>query len=104
MTAVPIEVVAVARRAVRAMNPPAWRQARVQVVLAAAEAEAWAIADEQRLYQKLVSLLHTAVCHTLPGGVVAASLERQSEAVVIRVQDIGTGRGRSITLRRADPA
>lgn len=93
-----------ARRAVSAMSAAAWRKARVQVVLAAAEVEMWAIADEQRLYQKLVSLLHAAVGHATPGGVVTVSLETQPEAVVIRVQDTGTGRGRSITLRRANPA
>lgn len=91
LTLAPIEVIGVARRAVSAMSAPAWRQGKVQVALAAAEGEMWAVADEQRLLQVLMNLLHNAVRHTLPGGVVVVGLEAQPEAVVIRVQDSGEG-------------
>ncbi len=87
----PVEIVALARRAVTAMGTPAWQQGKVQVVLRAAESEAWVLADEQRVLQVLMNLLHNGVRHTLPGGVVEVGVEIGAEAVVIRVRDTGEG-------------
>jgi signal transduction histidine kinase len=88
---VPTDVVAVARRAVEALVFSAWRQGKVEVRLETTEAELWAVADEQRLRQVLMNLLHNGVRHTLPGGIVVVGLSSQPEAIVIQVQDTGEG-------------
>ena len=87
----PTDVVAVARRAVEAFVFSAWQQGKVEVRLETTEAELWAVADEQRLRQVLMNLLHNGVRHTLPGGIVVVGLSRQPEAIVIQVQDSGEG-------------
>ncbi len=92
------DVIVLARRAVSAIGATAWRQGRVQLVLQAVSAEAWAVADEEQLWQALVDLLHSAVRRTLPGGVVVVSVEGQAEKVLIRVQDSGAA------VRPASPA
>jgi hypothetical protein len=86
-----IEIVALIRQVVRTLGEQAWRQGRVQLVLETSDLEVWGLADEQRLAQVLVSLLHDAVRHTLPGGVVMVRVENQAGAAVIRVQDISEG-------------
>lgn len=87
----PIAVTPLAQRAVSAMSVPAWLRGKVQVVLEDPDEEVWAIADERRLMQVLMNLLHNAVRHTLPGGVVLVSLEAQPAEVVIQVRDSGEG-------------
>jgi two-component system sensor histidine kinase ChiS len=91
LSLVPTEIVALAQRAVSAMRTPAWRKGKVQVVLEAADSEVWAMADGQRLMQVLMNLLHNAVRHTLPGGVVAVSVEGRPDDVAICVHDTGEG-------------
>jgi signal transduction histidine kinase len=49
------------------------------------------MADEQRLLQILMNLLHNGVRHTLPGGIVAVSFDEQPETITIKVQDTGEG-------------
>ena len=49
------------------------------------------MADEQRLMQVMMNLLHNAVRHTLPGGIVIVGLSSQPDNVVIKVQDTGEG-------------
>jgi signal transduction histidine kinase/ligand-binding sensor domain-containing protein len=87
----PVEVVSVARRAVATVTTTAWQQGKVQVVLETSEAEMRTMADEQRLMQVLMNLLHNAVRHTLPGGIVIVALSSQPDTVVIKVQDTGEG-------------
>jgi signal transduction histidine kinase len=87
----PMDVVPVARRAVDAFVFSAWQQGKVEVRLETTEAELWAVADEQRLLQVLMNLLHNGVRHTLPGGIVVVGLSSQPEAIVIQVQDSGEG-------------
>jgi two-component system sensor histidine kinase ChiS len=87
----PMDAVITARRAVAAIATPAWRQGKVEVTMDAAQAEIWVVADEQRLLQVMMNLLHNAVRHTLPGGIVVLGLNYQSEGVAIRVQDTGEG-------------
>ncbi|MEW5867798.1 MAG: two-component regulator propeller domain-containing protein [Chloroflexota bacterium] len=108
----PLDAGALALRAVTAMQDPAWRQGRVQVVGSTNEetnkrmgasngqvdeeiittgTRLWVMADEGRLMQVLMNLLHNAVRHTPPGGVVVVSVDRQEEAVNIHVRDTGEG-------------
>jgi signal transduction histidine kinase len=89
LSPMPIEIVALVRQVVSTMGGQAWRQGKVQVALETSDSEVWGIADSQRLAQVLVSLLHDAVRHTLPGGVVAVNVKNQPDAVIIRVWDTG---------------
>lgn len=86
-----IEVTNVARKSVEAIASPAWQQNKVEVSLETEEGELWVQADEQRLTQVLMNLLHNAVRHTLPGGIVVVNLSAQPETVFIKVRDTGEG-------------
>ena len=63
----------------------------MHVSLEASRAELWTTADEKRLQQVLMNLLHNAVRHTLPGGIVMVRVDEESEKIAIRVQDTGEG-------------
>ena len=49
------------------------------------------LADERRLEQILANLLRNAICHTPPGGIVAAATRADSGSLVIEVRDTGEG-------------
>jgi len=71
------------------MQGTAWRQAKVQLVLQSSEVKVWAIADQERLRQVLVSLLHWAVHHAMPGNGLVVGVERQPRVVIIQIQGSG---------------
>jgi signal transduction histidine kinase len=99
----PTDTRAVARRVVEAMAPVAWQTNRVEVVLADASTEVelaarngtggapLALVDGDRLGQVLRNLLHNAVRHTPPGGIVAVSTLAYQESVTVEVRDTGEG-------------
>ncbi|HEU5437918.1 MAG TPA: HAMP domain-containing sensor histidine kinase [Ktedonobacterales bacterium] len=95
----PVDILKVARNCVESIAPLAWQRARVEVVCEpAATALPRALADAGRLEQVLQNLLHNALRHTPPGGIVAVSVtaeevsaERKHRAVVLRVRDTGAG-------------
>jgi two-component system sensor histidine kinase ChiS len=87
----PTDAVAVAQQSVRAIDVQAWQQGKVTVTLETGGIELWVMADQRRLFQILMNLLHNGVRHTLPGGIVIVSLEEQPETVTIKVQDTGEG-------------
>jgi signal transduction histidine kinase len=87
----PVDLVSLASRAVETFAAPAWQQGKVEVTLKTSQDEICIMADEQRLMQVLMNLMHNAVRHTLPGGIVIVSLHCQPEAVTIAVQDTGEG-------------
>jgi signal transduction histidine kinase len=91
MRPAPTDVVAVAQRAVRTIDFQAWQQGKVTVTLETEAGELRVLADERRLLQVLMNLLHNGARHTLPGGIVVVSLEEQPETVTIKVQDTGEG-------------
>jgi len=88
-TSEPVEITALAEHIVSAMAAPAWRQNKVQIALEHSRSELWATADGQRLRQALVNLLHYAVEHTPPGGVILIVLQSGESIISISVQDTG---------------
>ena len=50
-----------------------------------------ALVDVNRLEQVMQNLLHNAVCHTGPGGIVAVTVTAEAEAIAIQVKDTGEG-------------
>ena len=49
------------------------------------------LVDPKRLEQVLRNLLHNAVRHTSPGGIVAVQILVEPEAILIQVKDTGEG-------------
>jgi signal transduction histidine kinase len=71
--------------------PPAWRTSRIAIVADVPCELPPVLVDASRLEQVLWNLLHNAVRHTAPGGIVAVVAAVEPEAVVIHVKDTGEG-------------
>lgn len=87
----PVASGAVARRVVETVAPLAWQTARVEVTAHVATDLPLAVADHVRLQQVLRNLLHNAVRHTQPGGIVAVTAHEEPDAIVLAVSDTGEG-------------
>ena len=86
-----VDVGSVVRRLAETVGPLAWQQRRVEVLAQVARGVPPAVADEQRLEQIVSNLLGNAVRHTPPGGIVAAGVEAEKDAVRVEVRDTGEG-------------
>ena len=88
----PVDLVALTRHVVEAMGPLAWRSRRVEMVAEADGAAPLALADASRVEQVLQNLLHNAVRHTPPGGIVAVRVSATDAYTVgVHVEDTGEG-------------
>lgn len=81
----------IAARAVSTFAPLAWSAQRIDVTAELAGDGHFASVDTARLEQILFNLLHNAVRHTAPGGLVAVVVDREAELVALRVRDTGEG-------------
>ncbi|HEX6799647.1 MAG TPA: ATP-binding protein [Ktedonobacterales bacterium] len=91
-----VDAAEVARRCVASVAPLAWQRGRVEVTAEIMPGTPLARADAARLEQVIQNLLHNAVRHTPPGGIVAVTVAPEGDAagetaVVLRVQDTGEG-------------
>jgi signal transduction histidine kinase len=91
----PLDVGALAERVVATAAPLAWRSARVELSAERAVGLPPALADASRVEQILRNLLHNAVRHTPPGGIVAVAVTAEADGkdggVALRVRDTGEG-------------
>jgi signal transduction histidine kinase len=87
----PTDVSAVVRRIVDVWQPLSWRQRRVDVICQPEPGDHIALVDANRLEQILTNLVHNAVRHTPPGGIVAVVVGSDDEWVEIDVRDTGEG-------------
>jgi len=71
--------------------PLVWRSSRIEMVEDTPSKIVNAVVDSKRLEQVLRNLLHNAVRHTTPGGIVAVEVKVEPEAVLILVKDTGEG-------------
>jgi signal transduction histidine kinase len=71
--------------------PLAWQSSRIEMVAGTPSEIVPVLVDPKRLEQVLRNLLHNAVRHTPPGGIVAVEVKVKPEAVLIRVKDTGEG-------------
>jgi signal transduction histidine kinase len=71
--------------------PPAWQSSRIKVVSDSPSEIVDVLVDPKRLEQALRNLLHNAVRHTTPGGIVAVQVKVETEEVLILVKDTGEG-------------
>jgi len=68
-----------------------WQSSRIEMVADTPSEIVDALVDPKRLEQVLRNLLHNAVRHTTPGGIVAVEVKEEPEAVLILIKDTGEG-------------
>jgi signal transduction histidine kinase len=71
--------------------PLAWQSSRIEMVADIPSEIVEVLVDPKRLEQVLRNLLHNAVRHTTPGGIVAVQVKFEPETVLILVKDTGEG-------------
>lgn len=90
----PIDISALARRIAATQAPLAWQRGRVEVVADTPPNPQLALADAGRLEQVVQNLLHNAIRHTPPGGIVALTVAPDpDDAGMVRLQVNDTGEG-----------
>ena len=87
----PTNICSIVQCVVDARAPLAWQSSKVEVVAHIPPELPVALVDAGRLEQVLQNLLHNAVRHTPPGGIVALSVTADTTALVIEVKDTGEG-------------
>ena len=87
----PLEIGAVLERVAKLMHKQAWQARKVEVVLEYQPQLPLVFADEERVEQTLYNLLHNAVRHTPPGGLIRIAANAHPDVVKIDVQDTGEG-------------
>lgn len=87
----PTNIGALVQSTIEARAPLAWQSSRVEVVAHISSTIPDALVDEGRLEQVLQNLLHNAVRHTPPGGIVAVGVMTEGDELVIQVKDTGEG-------------
>lgn len=87
----PIDLGPLIGRVIETTAPLAWQSSRVQVSAEVPAALPRASIDEARFEQVLRNLLHNAIRHTPPGGIVVTIGRAEADVVVIEVRDTGAG-------------
>ena len=87
----PTDVGILVQRIVETAAPLVWQASRIEVVAEVPCGLPSVLVDASRLEQVLQNLLHNAVRHTSPGGIVAVVVVVEPEAVVLQVKDTGEG-------------
>ncbi len=90
----PVNVGALVQRIVATQVPLAWQRGRVEVVAEIPPDQPLALGDADRLEQVVRNLLHNAIRHTPPGGIVALTVTADpDDAGMVRLQVNDTGEG-----------
>jgi signal transduction histidine kinase len=87
----PIALSPLIGRVIETTAPLAWQTGRVQVSAEVPNDLPCALIDAGRFEQVLRNLLHNAIRHTPPGGIVVTIGRAEAAAVVIEVRDTGEG-------------
>ena len=87
----PIDLRPLIGRVIETTAPLAWQSGRVQVSAEVPADLPPVSIDAGRFEQVLRNLLHNAVRHTPPGGIVVTIGRAEADAVVIEVRDTGEG-------------
>lgn len=87
----PTNIQELAQRVVDTVAPLAWSSSKIDVVLEAPSTIPPALVDASRLEQVLQNLLHNAVRHTPPGGIIAVVVDTDKEHVTLQIKDTGEG-------------
>ena len=87
----PTDVGGLIRRIVETASPIVWRASKVAVVAELPPELPPVLVDANRLEQALQNLLHNAVRHTSPGGIIALGANVTPETVILQMKDTGEG-------------
>ncbi len=87
----PIDLGALIGRVIETTAPLAWQSGRVQVSAEVPADLPCALIDADRFEQVLRNLLHNAIRHTPPGGIVVTLGRAEANAVIVEVRDTGEG-------------
>lgn len=87
----PTDVGYILQHIVEVNAPLTWRSSKIEVLAEIAPILPLALIDEIRLQQVLQNLLHNAIRHTSPGGIVALEARADGDCVLIEVKDTGEG-------------
>jgi signal transduction histidine kinase len=74
-----------------AVTALAWQHYRVEVIIEVAERLPPVMVDAQRTTQVILNLVHNAIRHTPPGGLVVIQAAQTPDAVTVEVRDTGEG-------------
>jgi signal transduction histidine kinase len=91
LTSRPIDLGAIAERIASTLAPLAWQSGRVELTAQVRPEPALALADEGRFEQVLRNLVHNAIRHTPPGGLVVVIVSAEDSLIRVQVSDTGTG-------------
>jgi len=88
----PTDVELLIKRVAETLAPVAWRGSRIEI---SAETSMTpcppVLVDVNRLEQILHNLIHNAIQHTSPGGIIVISASCEQENVILQVKDTGEG-------------
>lgn len=87
----PTDLCALVQRIVTTTAPLAWHSSKIEIVADIRDSLPVALVDPVRLEQVLRNLLHNAVRHTSPGGIVIVTATTATPFVVLQVKDTGEG-------------
>jgi signal transduction histidine kinase len=87
----PVDVGKLARRVVETAAAVAWHRSKIDIVAELPAELPVLFVDGNRLEQIIRNLLHNAVRHTSPGGIIVVQVTVEPEAVLIQVKDTGEG-------------
>jgi signal transduction histidine kinase len=87
----PTDAGEVVRHIVETNAPLVWQASKIAVVAEIPPALPLVLADPTRLEQALQNLLHNAVRHTSPGGIVALVITSEDSTIALHVKDTGEG-------------
>lgn len=87
----PTDVGEVVRHIVEASAPLIWQASKIEVVADPTSSLPLVLVDPNRLEQVLHNLLHNAVRHTSPGGIVALVARTEADRMILQVKDTGEG-------------
>jgi signal transduction histidine kinase len=87
----PTDVGQLVEHVVATAAPLAWRASRIEVAADVPASIPLLRVDPNRLEQALQNLLHNAIRHTAPGGIVAIAATMEARTVSIHVKDTGEG-------------
>jgi signal transduction histidine kinase len=87
----PTDVGKLVRKIVETTAPAVWRMKKIDVVADVPSDLPDILVDSNRLKQVIQNLIHNAVRHTSPGGIVAVQVTVAAEVVFLHVKDTGEG-------------
>jgi signal transduction histidine kinase len=87
----PTDAGAIIQHIVDSNAPLSWRSSKIEVVDELPPDLPLVQADAQRLEQSLRNLLHNALRHTSPGGIIALTAQAEEEMLALHVKDTGEG-------------